>query len=212
MYKGIILVGAPGTGKSTQAKKLDERFPELFHIESSKELMSFAEENPKDERSEAIRQIFSSGGRIKTPKLLDDKSLVSVMTERFKYKAENTPYSKIRHLLLWDGVVRTKEQAREFMKFCEPIEIWNFDYKLIGTKKIIERILARGRPGETAELIGSRLRIYQSQTAPLIPYMKSLDYTVKNIDPSPGINEIFSNLEEHTEELLNERYYLPNEI
>lgn len=104
MKKVIILMGVPGSGKGTQARKLVGRYG-LAHI-STGDLLRALDKNP-DIAPEDKQEIVA----MKQGKLVDDDFIHRIATTEInKRLAEGK-------VVLLDGVIRTVNQAEMFQKF-----------------------------------------------------------------------------------------------
>lgn len=101
--KGMILMGAPGSGKGSQAKKLVELF-KIPHISTGDMLRAaIAEGNDLGKKVKAT---------LDTGRLVDDDLINQVVDERFKQ-------SDVKRGFILDGFPRTVVQAEAFEKILD---------------------------------------------------------------------------------------------
>ncbi|MBL1272658.1 MAG: adenylate kinase [Marinobacter maritimus] len=183
----IIMLGAPGAGKGTQAQFITERFgiPQI----STGDMLRAAIKAESD-LGKQVKEVMATGG------LVSDDIIISLIEERIK-----NPDCKNGYLL--DGFPRTIPQAEALKD--QGIVI---DYVVeiaVDDEEIVSRLSGRrvhegsgriyhvkydppkveGKDDETGEplvqraddkeeTVRKRLKIYHDQTAPLVGYYKDL--------------------------------------
>jgi len=158
--KSIVLLGAPGAGKGTQAQKIAATYF-IPHISTG----------------EIFRAAVASG----TPFGLKVKAVLDVG----EYVSDEVTISLVRERLsqsdcingfLLDGFPRTVAQAEPLDAICDALEITRAHTILIevADEELIKRLVARGassgRSDDDATVIQKRLQVYQEKTAPLIGF------------------------------------------
>lgn len=158
----LILLGPPGAGKGTQAKRICERRG-LAHL-STGDMLRAAAEAGSPLGLEA-KKIMDRGD------LCPDEVVIGIIRERIAQ-------SDCRAGFLLDGFPRTTAQAEALDKMLAEIGR-ELDVVLelrVDENALIERLRSRIREtgGERAddneETFRKRLEVYRAQTAPLIPY------------------------------------------
>ncbi len=177
----IILLGAPGAGKGTQAKRLSAKY-NLLHISTG----DIFRENIKN--STDIGKIAKS--YIDKGQLVPNDVTVEIVKQRLEQEdCKNQGY-------LLDGFPRNIEQAIELDKFSKIDVVLNVD---VDFNKLINRITGRRvcpkcgasyhvttlngetkckecktelimRDDDNEETVIKRIEVYNKQTAPLIEY------------------------------------------
>lgn len=156
----IVLLGAPGSGKGTQAALLEKRLG-VPHI-STGVLFRKAVRN-KTPLGKRIKTIMDSG------ELVPDDLTVELLKERME--RDDT-----RDGFILDGYPRTLAQAEALDVLLEKLgmpvqEAIQID---VDTNEVIARIARRaaeqGRSDDTEEVLRNRMQIYEEQTAPVIDY------------------------------------------
>lgn len=166
--KIIIFLGAPGSGKGTQATKISKE-QGIPHISTG----DLFRENLKKETElgKKAKSYMDSG------KLVPDEIVLDMV-----YKRISEPDSKKGYLL--DGFPRNLHQAKEFEKKLPKhvkIVVINLNVK---DEELIKRIVERGkasqvkRSDDTKEVAKKRLTIYQKETKPLVQYYKNKGWLV----------------------------------
>ncbi len=194
----LILLGPPGGGKGTVAKKLREEFK--MPVISTGVILR-EEINRKTKLGEEIKEITSKG------ELVPDHIILEVIKERIKKKDSEKGY-------ILDGFPRNLEQARFLDELNETIDqVFYFE---ISFKEIIERLTNRRvckkcgtnynllfnplqrentcdlcggelyqREDDREETIKNRLQVFSEQTLPLKEYYQKKNLlTVVNANSS----------------------------
>lgn len=120
----IVLIGAPASGKGTQAKKLSQEF-NLLHISTGQLLRDRASKN--DALSAEINRYVQRG------KLVPDDLIITLLRE---YLTQNGKFDGI----LFDGFPRTQNQAIELDKIVKIDYCFEIDISLAS---VISRIKNR---------------------------------------------------------------------
>ncbi|WPX96762.1 adenylate kinase [Candidatus Bandiella euplotis] len=208
----VILLGAPGVGKGTQAKLLAEKYS--LAILSTGEILRSAV-NQGQKIGSQIKDIMSKGG------LIPDEIVCSLVEERLKKKSTYNGY-------ILDGFPRTIYQADRLKNIISANTYFDnlyiislvLDEKEI-TKRLSSRVLCKNcdhsynlltkptkvrgkcdicgctefyvRDDDKEEAVKIRLSAYLMQTAPLIDYYRCYDRYVE-IDASQDIIAVHSDI------------------
>ncbi|NNL96459.1 MAG: adenylate kinase [Xanthomonadales bacterium] len=156
----IVLLGAPGSGKGTQAALLEQRLG-VPHISTGVLFRkAVKDQTPLGQR---IKTIMDSGD------LVPDDLTLELLEERM-----NRDDTKSGFIL--DGYPRNLAQAESLDILLEKLgmpvqEAVQID---VDTEEVVARIAKRaaeeGRSDDTEEVVRNRMRVYQEQTAPVVDY------------------------------------------
>ena len=175
----VILLGAPGSGKGTQSIILNKKFG-FLQLSTGEMIRQNIED--KTELGLMVQTLVNSG------EFVNDDTILSMISNRILMK-------DCKNGFILDGFPRNVNQAKKFDKILkENNKKINIVIELKVIKKILfERIQNRAieaneaREDDKGEVLENRIKIYEEQTEPLIPYYKDLGlhYEVngmKNID------------------------------
>jgi len=182
-FFNIVLLGAPGSGKGTQAELLEKRYG-LEHASTGdlyrKEMASESEIGMRAKR------LIENGD------LCPDELTLDML-----YKFCNN--SKNARGFLLDGVPRTIKQAKmmEGIDYPYIIPVKMAVYIEVDEKEIVDRISIRAillnRADDTPDVIRQRILNYEKQTKPLIAYYEAQNKLVK-INGMQSVEKVFSDI------------------
>jgi adenylate kinase len=181
----LVLLGAPGSGKGTQAARLKEHL-QVPHI-STGDLLR-AEVAAGSKLGLEAKEIMARG------ELVSDAILLGMLEERFSRP------DTARGFIL-DGYPRNLAQAAALDQLLAKIGR-GFDYAVqldVPTDLLVERIAGRakaeGRADDTPESVRTRLKVYNDVTAPVVDfYRQHGQLTV--VDGVGSLDEVFNRIVE----------------
>jgi adenylate kinase len=158
----IVLLGAPGAGKGTQAALL-AKSRGIAHISTGDMLRAaVTAETPVGLKAKAVMD----AGR-----LVDDEVVIAIARERL---AE----PDCRPGFILDGFPRTGAQAEALDEMLGELDMTP-DACLaitVDTEEVVQRLLKRAeideRSDDNGETIRERMKVYEEQTAPLLDYYR----------------------------------------
>jgi adenylate kinase len=179
----LVLLGAPGSGKGTQAARLKEHL-QVPHI-STGDLLR-AEVAAGSKLGLEAREIMAAGN------LVSDEILLGMLEDRF-----SRPDTAGGFIL--DGYPRNLAQADALDKLLGRIR-QPMDYAVqleVPTEMLVERIAGRakaeGRADDSPESVRTRLQVYETSTAPVIEfYRQHGQLTV--VDGVGSLDEVFTRI------------------
>jgi adenylate kinase len=176
----VVVMGPPGAGKGTQAKKIMERYG-IPHISTGDILR--AEVARETELGKRVKGIMTSGG------LVDDGIVLDLIDNRLAEPDCDGGF-------ILDGFPRTIPQAEGLERILERqgrkglivIDI------AVPDEVLMARLLARQRVDDTEETITHRIRVYHEQTAPLITFYERRDLLTR-VDGDQTIDAVFAEID-----------------
>lgn len=180
----IVLFGAPGCGKGTQAQRLKEHYG-IDHVSTGEVI--------RDEIRRGTELGRSMEQYIKEGKLAPDEIVIGMIAN---YVSEH----KDAKGCIFDGFPRTTVQAEEFDKILakEGLKVDIMVDIHVPEEELVRRILLRGKDSGRAddaseEVIRGRLDVYHKQTAVVADY-----YAVQNkyasVDGVGTMDEVFDRI------------------
>ena len=181
----IILFGAPGAGKGTQAKFLISKF-NLIQISTGDMLREAVK--LKNEIGQQVETIMANG------ELVSDEIIFSLITNRLNENIANNGF-------IFDGFPRNIKQAIKFDQMIKDLNI-DLDFVLhidVDEKILSDRIENRAkqentkRKDDTSDVLIERLKIYNNDTKPVLEHYASKNL-LNVIDGMCTIEEVSSNI------------------
>jgi adenylate kinase len=153
----LLLIGAPGAGKGTQAERLSERFG-IAHISSG----DLLRQHVKDQTAlgQTIKSYVDQGD------LVPDAVVMDMLRKPVVGAAEAGGY-------VLDGFPRTVDQAKAAFQVAQALgaEVQAAVHLDVPRAELVRRLLSRGRGSDdTEEVIDHRLQVYLDNTVPLLEY------------------------------------------
>ena len=179
----MIFLGAPGSGKGTQAKIFAEN-NDLVHISTGDLLRSEIASGTK--LGTELKQMVDSGA------LVPDEIVLELVDKKIDE-------AKQKNGFILDGFPRKLSQAQDLgslfaKKHLSLTAVIMFD---ISDENLLARLTNRrgseGRADDSVEVQTNRLKIYQEATTPLIDFYKKAGLLVA-IDGNGSIEQVQANL------------------
>ncbi|MCL6618979.1 MAG: adenylate kinase [Thermomonas hydrothermalis] len=181
----LVLLGAPGSGKGTQAARLKD-YLQVPHI-STGDLLR-AEVAAGTPLGLQAKEVMARGD------LVSDEILLGMLKERFS--REDT-----RAGFILDGYPRNLAQAAALDELLASLG-QTFDAAVqlvVDNEQIIERLAGRakaeGREDDSPESVRHRLKVYDEKTAPVIDYYRQHGKLV-TVNGMGTLDEVFTRIVE----------------
>lgn len=206
----IVLLGAPGSGKGTQAKKLmaDRNIPQISTGDMLREAVAAG-----TRFGEQAKDIMEAG------QLVPDDIMLGIISERL-----TRPDAAEGFIL--DGFPRTRQQAADLEELLDelgvPLDVAvlmdvDFDVLLkrltgrrtcsltgkllnvyFSPQEVLDECLNAGgeliqREDDNEETISSRLDVYREQTEPVVGFYEKRD-KLRKVDAEGPINEVYERM------------------
>jgi adenylate kinase len=172
----MLLIGAPGAGKGTQAELIAERFG-ITHISSGDLLRHHVTEGTSIGR--VAKEYLAKGD------LVPDAAVMDMLRKPVVAATESGGY-------VLDGFPRTVDQAKAAYETARglgvAVEVAVF--LDVPAAELTRRLLARGRgQDDTPEVIEHRLQVFEAKTRPMLDYYAEREelITVNGARPVPEV-------------------------
>lgn len=158
----LVLLGAPGSGKGTQAARLRDHL-QVPHI-STGDLLR-AEVAAGSKLGVEAKEVMARG------ELVSDAILLGMLEERFSRPDTGNGF-------ILDGYPRNLAQADAMGKLLERIDqpMDHAVFLQVPNELLVERIAGRaqaeGRADDSPDSVRTRLKIYNDSTAPVVEYYR----------------------------------------
>lgn len=179
----LILFGPPGSGKGTQSVRIAEKY-HLVHISTGD--IFRREIKAQSPLGIKVQGIIEKG------ELVPDELLVDILRSALQ-KAVNPAG------FVFDGFPRTIRQAEDLDKLLaetgekvSQVLALDVDEEEIVTR-LLKRAQAEGRKDDTEEVIRNRMKVYHTQTHPLMDYYRRQG-KFQSIHGVGSIDDIFNTI------------------
>lgn len=180
----LVLFGAPGAGKGTQADFLIEKF-KLIHLSTGDLLRS--QIAAKTELGIKAKSLMDKGF------LASDSIVISMIKSKLQENIHANGY-------IFDGFPRTVEQATALDVLLEEMgtSVSGMFCLCVEKQELVDRIISRGKTSgrpddQDVSIIENRIRIYNEKTLPLTNYYKTQNKYYK-INGIGSVDEIAQRL------------------
>jgi adenylate kinase len=163
----IIMIGGPGSGKSTYSELLKKELG-IAHIYTGDMMRALSKKNTPDGKK--VRELLAKGEFAPTPIVID------AVKERMKQPDAMKGY-------VFDGFPRNTEQAKAMED--KGIEYDHVINLVVSEEEVIKRLTSRGRADDKPEIIKNRIKVYHRETAPLLQYYKDEIINIKAEGSTP---------------------------
>lgn len=155
----IIFIGAPGSGKGTQAELIKRDF-NISHISTGDMFRENISNNT--ELGKTAKSFMDKG------ELVPDEITIKMLNERISA-------DDCKKGFMLDGYPRTVEQAKALDEMLKKLNIKLSAIIHLHTSDeiIIKRLLNRARADDNEATIKNRLQVFKNQSEPVLDYYKS---------------------------------------
>ena len=192
----IILIGGPGSGKSTYSELIKKDL-DIEHIYPG----------------ELLRKEKAKGGEI--AKKLSDLGKGGFAPNDIVLKLVFDAVDKAENGFVFDGFPRYMQQVRDLEK--KNIKIDKVVYLNVSEQEVMKRLTARGRADDKPEIIKNRINLYKKETGPVIEYYRKkpgfIEVKAEGGEPKDIANKIMKQLKakplSEFRQYINEGVYDP---
>lgn len=181
----LLIVGAPGSGKGTQAQRLctELGIPAISTGEMLRQAMASG-----SDLGRKVSSIVESGN------LVDDATIEEVLRQRLAaddaakgFLLDGYPRNTVQVEAL-DRILAERNQSLDLVLFLDVAE-----------DELVRRALGRGRDDDSEEVLRRRIEVYRSETEPVVDVYRQRGL-LATIDGCRSINEVSEDLRQVVEE------------
>ncbi len=191
MPLNVVILGPPGAGKGTQAKRVaaDREIP---HIATGDMLRAAMEAGT--ELGARVKGIYDRGD------LVPDDLMIDLIRERLEDESTESGF-------VLDGFPRTPAQAEALDELLDEIgrELTIVLEFQAPDEVVLERLDGRakteGRSDDGRDIVRRRLQVYAEQTAPLVTYYRARGNLV-GIHADRTVDEVFAEVQKVLEQAV----------
>jgi adenylate kinase len=181
----VIILGPPGAGKGTQAKRIAED-AEIPHIATGDIIRSMKEED--SELGREVKAVYDRGD------LVSDDLMIELIRERLSQADTGQGF-------VLDGFPRTLPQAESLDALLDDLDrevSVVLDFQLpddVAVDRLHGRAVAEGRSDDTPDVIRHRLDVFHEQTTPVAEHYRAKGILV-GIPAARTVDEVFAEVQD----------------
>lgn len=166
----ILIVGAPGSGKSAQAELIEEE-ANVKWLSTGVLLREKASEDQKE--------------RMEQGELLDDAEVEDILHEAVSEVSNGTR-------ILIDGFPRRESQVQWFRGYIKAArrDLEAIVHVIVPEDVVVERLSSRGRADDNEETVRARYKLYETEILPMLDHMAQRGTRIINVDGNRPVDEI----------------------
>jgi adenylate kinase len=183
MKKLFLIIGAPGSGKTTDAEIIAANNPQIIKHYSTGDMFR-AEVASGSERGKTIESFISKGNLVP----------IDIVIETIVGAIKNAPTD----VVVIDGYPRSQEQMEELDKYLqneESVELVNVIEVEVSEEVARDRVLGRARGADdNNEVFNNRMKVYSDPLADIQTFYSAKNL-LKKINGERSIEEIVAEME-----------------
>jgi adenylate kinase len=184
----VIILGPPGAGKGTQAKRIAEDAG-IPHVATGEIIRAIKREDTELGRD--VKAVYDRGD------LVSDELMIELIRDRL-----SQPDTEAGFVL--DGFPRTLPQAEALDRLLEELDrtlsvVLYFQLSdEVAVGRLHGRAIAEGRSDDTPDVMQHRIDVFHEKTEPVVEYYRTRSILV-GIHADRSVDEVFSEVQEALE-------------
>jgi adenylate kinase len=185
----ILLLGPQGSGKGTQAKRIEAEYG-TPHIATGDMLRAAIEQGT--ELGKKVKPILERG------ELVPDELMIKLIRDRLQQQDAERGF-------VLDGFPRTSTQADALDVMLDEIDrdlSVVFEFQVpddVATERLLKRSELEGRTDDEPDVIARRLKLYHAQTEPLVEHYR-VQGNLVGVHADRPVNQVFSEIQDSLEQ------------
>lgn len=192
VYKSVLVLGPPGSGKGTQGKVLTQ-MPGFVHLSSGD---MFRNLDPQSELGSVFLEYSTKG------ELVPDDLTIRLWRHHMAQMANSGQFNIEKDVLFLDGIPRSREQAE---RLSDNIDVLLLLHLKADQEAMVERIHGRALQENrlddaNPDIVRRRFQEYTAETAPVLDYYPSSK--IRTIDAGAAPLEVLRQIIEVLQVML----------
>ena len=171
----IIMLGGPGSGKSTYSKFLTKEFM-IPHVYTGDMMRSLAQQDT--DIGKKVKSALDKGDYV------DTKIVLDTLEARLQRKDTKRGY-------VLDGFPRSMQQVREMER--RNIGYDHVVFLDVAEDEVVRRLTSRGRADDKPDIIKNRIAVYKRETMPVIKHFENKMLNIR-VEGGEQIEDVAANL------------------
>ena len=171
----IIMLGGPGSGKSTYSKFLTKEF-QIPHVYTGDMMRSLAQQDTEIGRK--VKSALDKGDYV------DTKIVLDTLEARLQRKDTKRGY-------VLDGFPRSMQQVREMER--RNIGYDHVVFLDVAEDEVVRRLTSRGRADDKPDIIKNRIAVYKRETMPVIKHFENKMLNIR-VEGGEQIEDVAANI------------------
>ncbi len=170
----ILIVGAPGSGKSVQAQMIEEE-ANVKWLSTGVLLREKADAEQKK--------------RMEQGELLDDAEVEDILHNAVSEVSNGTR-------ILIDGFPRRDSQVQWFRGYIKAArrDLEAIVHVVVPENVVVDRLANRGRTDDNEEIVRARYHMYEQEILPMLDHMAERGTRIINVDGNRPVEEVHADI------------------
>ena len=170
----ILITGAAGSGKSAQAKLIEDE----ANVKWLSTGVLLREKATKEQKV-----------RMEQGELLDDGEVEDILHNAISEVSNGTR-------ILIDGFPRRDSQIQWFRGYIKAArrDLEAIVHIIVPEDLVVNRLIERGRPDDREDIVRARYKLYENEILPMLDEMEARGTRIINVDGNRNVDEIHQDI------------------